>query len=364
MLKLTNRRSVSLDIVRIGAALWVLSFHWFTCSGCFYGFKETPSVLFVPSFFTSIAQWGFLGVDIFFILSGCLIAKSAIANQWWKFAGDRFIRLFPAYFFCGVLSLFLYPLATNNSVTVAKIFSLSGLQFWIGGPAILFSGWTLPVEISFYFLITCGIYLYSKKNGFGPKELRAFLSIWLFLYILANTIALQPLQNLLTPMYAPFFILGASLSLVTSKRDLLQNSITISISLILTLKNVLYRIEEHPTLNHKFLSSLLLVLFMCAVILYSQRPVKYEISSSRMYLIQTLSRMTYPIYLLHLEVGLTFVYLFLKLGLGSPGAFGAGFLVITAISAFIVLIFEPISKKLLRKHVLTGATIAKIDAEN
>lgn len=356
-----HRRSISLDLVRIGAALWVLCFHWFTCAGCFYGFKETPSVLFIPSFFTSIAQWGFLGVDIFFILSGCLIARSAIANRWWKFAGDRFIRLFPAYFFCGILSLFLYPLATNNSITVAKIFSLSGLQFWIGGPAILFSGWTLPVEISFYFLITCGIYLYSKKNGFGPKELRAFLSIWLFLYILANSIAFQPLQNLLTLMYAPFFILGASLSLVTSKRDLLRNSITISISLVLTLKNVLFRVEEHPSLPNKFAASILLVLFMCVMILYSQRPVRYKISSKNMFLIQTLSRMTYPIYLLHLEVGLAFVYFFMKLGLSSPSAFGAGFLAITVISCFIVLIFEPISKKLLRNHVLTGSIEAKID---
>jgi len=50
--------------------------------------------------------------------------------------------------------------------------------------------------------------------------------------------------------------------------------------------------------------------------------------------------MTYPIYLIYLEVGLTFIYLLLILVLSSMSIFPASFMTILIISYLIVKIIE------------------------
>ena len=349
-MNISKTRSVPLDIVRIFAAFWVLGFHWLTCSGCFYGLRTAPNMDWVPTMLYAPFEWGFLGVDIFFILSGSLIARSALNNEWFNFTRQRFLRLFPAYFLIGILSISLYPLATSSPLSVEKIFSLSGLQFWIGGPAIIAAGWTLPIEIAFYLLVTLSLYLYTKKKTFGTKELRDFLNIWLLLYVLSIWLNFEPLQKLVIPSYAPYFILGATLSLIKSKKDFFSNIFTFSISLVLTLKFVIQRVVTLPQLEHKFIMSFLLVVFMSGIIIYSNRPFTGSTESFSRKFITTLSRMTYPIYLIHLEVGLTFVYFYLTMGLPSQYAFLAALLTILAISYGVVQFFEPLFKRVFNKH--------------
>jgi len=350
-MKIDTTRSISLDFVRIFAAFWVLCIHWFACPDCFSALKQAPTLDWVPSILHSFSEWGFLGVDIFFILSGSLIAKSALENEWSNFAKQRFVRLFPAYFLVGLLSLVIYPFATNNVITADKIFSLSGLQFWIGGPPILVVGWTLGIEIAFYLLITFAVYLYSRKNSFGPKEIRNFLNIWLILYILSIAINFEPLQKLLIPNYAPYFILGAVLSLVKSKKDFLSSLFTISISMVLTLKFVFSRVVHFPQLHHKFIASVLLVISMTVLIIFSNRPATSSSTKILNKFIPTLSRMTYPIYLIHFEVGLSLVYFCIRFGLSSKDAFLVALSIIVVISFVVVQYFEPFCKKIFYKYV-------------
>lgn len=350
-MKIENSRSVALDIVRIFAAFWVLGFHWLTCPGCFYRFKEVPTMDWVSPIFYNFFQWGFLGVDIFFILSGSLIAKSAIENNWSNFTRQRFIRLFPAYFLVGMLSLFLYPIATNSTITLGKIFSLSGLQFWIGGPPVIAVGWTLRVEIAFYLLVAFALFVYNRKRNFGSIELRNFLNLWLFLHILFISLNFEPLNKLFIPGYAPYFILGATLSLVKTKRDFFSNIFTISVSMVLTLKFVFQRVDAYPLLSHKFISTVLLVFFMSGIIIYSNRLVASSPTNFFRKSIQTLSLMTYPIYLIHLEVGLALVYIYLTLGLPPQFSFLAALLTILVISFAVVRFYEPFCKKAFNKYV-------------
>ncbi len=94
---LKSKQFGGLDFLRTIAICWVFMFHY--SGGDFY------------IWFNKVVSFGWTGVDLFFVLSGYLIAqqlfKEACANNTVsikKFYVKRFLRIFPAYFFV----LFLY----------------------------------------------------------------------------------------------------------------------------------------------------------------------------------------------------------------------------------------------------------------
>ncbi|MCS4089982.1 peptidoglycan/LPS O-acetylase OafA/YrhL [Rhizobium sp. BK176] len=86
------KRLPVLDMLRFVAALGVLLYHFL-----YAGSKEGiyPGVPAVGLF-----SIGWLGVDVFFVISGLVIAISTEGRTGAEFARARFMRLFPAFFVC------------------------------------------------------------------------------------------------------------------------------------------------------------------------------------------------------------------------------------------------------------------------
>jgi peptidoglycan/LPS O-acetylase OafA/YrhL len=134
---------IGLDILRFAAAMLVVLFH--------YGlFKGGGATVF------KLAPWthfGWVGVQIFFVLSGFVIAFSARRAKAPGFLAARFIRLVPGVWVCAPISLaaaqILDPAATGPHVERF----LNSLFFNPMGPWIEISYWTLAIEIVFYALI-------------------------------------------------------------------------------------------------------------------------------------------------------------------------------------------------------------------
>ncbi len=102
MNKASYNRLSNLDILRGLAALAV----------CFFHFDRES--LFKGTFYPEIAKYGYLGVDVFFVISGFVIPLSLSASDFtlrgiWAFWAARFLRLYPAYWrFFGTISYSLY----------------------------------------------------------------------------------------------------------------------------------------------------------------------------------------------------------------------------------------------------------------
>jgi peptidoglycan/LPS O-acetylase OafA/YrhL len=129
---------------------------------------------------------GFVGVDIFFVISGFLITqliRKEIASGRFSFANfykRRVRRLFPAMFFTIALSLVaasvLFPperLAEFGASVIATILSGSNIQFWtlvsyFDTPALqkpLLHTWSLGVEEQFYLVWPLLLWLALKNVG-------------------------------------------------------------------------------------------------------------------------------------------------------------------------------------------------------
>src|SRR6185295_17219947 len=55
---------------------------------------------------TPVAKYGFLGVPVFFVISGFVIAYSAEGRTATGFAIARFARIYPGFLFCMTLTFF------------------------------------------------------------------------------------------------------------------------------------------------------------------------------------------------------------------------------------------------------------------
>jgi exopolysaccharide production protein ExoZ len=101
-------------------------------------------------FATTLAQYGWSGVDLFFVISGFVIAASARGLTWRQFVAKRCQRILPLYM--GFAVLVTAAAAVHGDLTWRR--GLATLALWpvtdtITDP-LVFGGWTLCFEALFY----------------------------------------------------------------------------------------------------------------------------------------------------------------------------------------------------------------------
>ena len=138
----TDKRLRLADALRIFAALWVLSFHLSYQIKLFFA---PPAV--VGTFFS----FGYMGVDLLFILSGFLIAyhhedRLRDAASYRRFLRDRLIRLYPLHGF-----ILLCMAAIVLSAQRLHIPVNTPADFTVGkfvAQIFLVSAWSFPAQMS------------------------------------------------------------------------------------------------------------------------------------------------------------------------------------------------------------------------
>ena len=120
-------------------------------------------------------NFGLFGVDIFFVLSGFVIALVLKNNSTAKqFAINRISRIVPIYW---ILTTFLFlliyiypPIVRKSTAETATIFLYLKSLFFIPyygiqevKPPLLRVGWTLNYEIFFYFITWTALVIFKKQ---------------------------------------------------------------------------------------------------------------------------------------------------------------------------------------------------------
>lgn len=138
-------RYAHLDSLRGLAAILVIWMHGSEAFVVKSTDKISNGVLFQTA---NTLHFGRIGVVIFFILSGYLIAASLHADHWKKtFPVKRFLRLYPAF----VFSIVAISLARNTLPGAGELLAnLTMLPTLFGSDQIMGLYWTLETEVLFY----------------------------------------------------------------------------------------------------------------------------------------------------------------------------------------------------------------------
>lgn len=129
-----GRQIIGLDLVRLGAASMVMLFHL----GNIGPLKAWT-------------WWGWVGVPIFFVLSGFVISYSAETASAGQFLRGRLLRLAPGIWICGTVTLAGWLIVGGDDMVVRRY--VDTITLWPWGPWIDGVYWTLPIEVAFYLFV-------------------------------------------------------------------------------------------------------------------------------------------------------------------------------------------------------------------
>jgi peptidoglycan/LPS O-acetylase OafA/YrhL len=297
-------RLAALDGLRLIAALAVAVFH-LSVSWRIDG--SSPPNHFLPDL-TQAAVYGFLGVELFFLISGFVIGMSS----WRRGLGDFFVsrvsRLYPAYWVCILITAAVVTIApVTGGVPVTGIpdlpqiaANMTMLQEPLGIPAVDTVYWTLFVELRFYLL-------FAALVAFGLTYRRTviFCAAWMIVAVIGPTLDSRIVNIIAIPEYAPYFIAGIAMFLIHKfGRSPLLFAI-VGFSWLVSVNRVADRVAgvnpgfEVPTWPGIAIVTLSYLVVLVIALGWTDRI--------RWSWLTTAGVLTYPFYLLHQRVGYSLI---------------------------------------------------------
>jgi len=280
-------RVVALDLIRFFAAISVVLYHY----------VSRPESAAFP-LFSEITKFGYLGVPLFFIISGYVIALSANNRTATQFAISRFVRLYPALWTGIIFTVLVTSLFTEDQYSALQLLANATLlNEYLGYNSIDGVYWTLVVELKFYacvyLLVTFGVF----------HQYRIWLSIWLGLTII-YAIFKQPffMGWFISPGYSSFFIAGVAFFLIQSNGKNIFNYTILILSLLVSSTNGYVQAEgflNNPSFAEKMTS--VATIWGFYLLLFFLSTGKIDLKNRNLFV--TLGALTYPLYLVHSNAG-------------------------------------------------------------
>lgn len=299
----TKPRFYELDILRFFAALSVVFFHYtFMTPMLFQSVQNYP-------YLEGIFKYGYLGVDLFFIISGFVILLSTANKNALGFSISRITRLFPAFWVAVTLTvILLWLFAIPKTVDISwyqYLINMTMVPEYFGVENIDTVYWTLQVEIKFYFWIFL-IMLFNKI-----EYIERFVFVWLIMAIFEIFHFIHGFTHqFLIPEWAPYFGAGALFYRIHQEGFNWQRGTMLALAYLLSLyyavEGANMRTEEYGT----FFSPVVVMFLTSIFFLFFTLIVAKKTVGVKRSWYTVLGVITYPLYLIHDAIGQLVFYYF------------------------------------------------------
>ncbi|MFF4866032.1 acyltransferase family protein [Streptomyces sp. NPDC002405] len=261
---------------------------------------DRPVSDIMPTVF-HFATYGWIGVEIFFVISGFVICMSCWGRTPRQFFVSRVIRLYPAYWFAIVFTtavLAALPGVWERLRPRDVLLNFTMLQSGSGVGNVDGVYWTLWAELRFYLL-----FLLVVVTGLTYRKVVVFCCVWGAAAMLAPVASFPLLDLLAVPDAAWYFIAGLALYLMHRfGQDLLLWGI-LAMSWLMGQRELGQRIDEVEHVSSWRGAVLLYTVFllvMIAIALGMTDRVRWR-------WLVTAGSLTYPLYLMHYAAGTTLI---------------------------------------------------------
>ena len=288
-----RERLRELDLLRFAAALAVVLYHFTGFGGA--GAWPAPSQDVFPEI-APVTRFGYLGVDLFFVISGFVILMSAWGRGPGEFGISRLVRLMPAYWVSVLLGAAVYAVfRMGHGVPGLIVPNLTMLQGGLGLRNVDAVYWTLWVELHFYVLaaVLAGI-------GITYRSCLVFMAAWMLGGVFADEADSKILQVMLVPTWSCYFIAGMALYMIHRFGPTLLLWGYVAASYLIALRWGAWRAENvFRGADETVVSAVITGIFALMILVATGR-----LSRLRWRGLTMLGALTYPLYLVHSQLAL------------------------------------------------------------
>lgn len=325
----TAQRLDLLDAARVVAVMGVLAYHYLfngIVNGKITSLRELGPL-------ADVARYGYLGVELFFMISGYVIFFSARESTAQRFAMARALRLYPAFWFAVLFTsgVAFFWGGAQTSVTASQVLAnLSMVAPLFGQPFVDGAYWTLVCELVFYTAVFAALFL-----GQGHR-LDALFTAWPFV-MLAATLGGAGSLPLMGGYYSYF---GAGALFAVVKRgggplSLAALVLCLGLSLHFSVGSLAAKqLMTGASFSPLVVGGVIVSFYLLFVVLHSDAGSALRLPFARFG-----GALTYPVYLIHAHVG----YMLLS-HLATPGstvgAYLATLALVLAVACFMHLAVE------------------------
>ncbi|GID32532.1 peptidoglycan/LPS O-acetylase OafA/YrhL [Paractinoplanes brasiliensis] len=298
-------RLPALDGLRLICALAVAGYH-FGDSWRLDGVR--PPAHFLPHG-APVLIYGFLGVEVFFLISGFVICMSAWGRTVRGFVASRIARLYPA-FWTGVLLtatvVTAVPLTAGVPVSGVPglreiLVNLTMLPEPLNTPLVDTVYWTLWIELRFYLVIACLV----ASGGLTDRRLRLLGTGWLIAALVLPAFPGAPLREVVMPDFAPYFIAGMTMFLLRRSPADWRSWALLGGCWLISLQRITVRaLDLKPGFEVPVWPALALITVAYAALLAVALGLTDRLDWRRL---TTAGALTYPFYLLHQRIGYSMI---------------------------------------------------------
>ena len=361
---------LGIDVLRFAAAAMVLFFHFcYVINVSPHGFigNASQQAVTFPEMIP-FSHFGWVGVQIFFVISGFVIAFSGEKATPFGFFTSRVVRLGPGAWICAPLSLLVtIVIGFSPAEEMYRGFRHS-MAFIPWGPWIDLAYWTLGIEIAFYATVL-GIICLGRFSLVRPLAMvlgAVSALFWLALSVADPASALglklaaardSRLVALLLVHHGVFFALGVFLWLELVKRPARANLVWIAALLVAGCVQI---VAHNGIGNAEFgvhNSALAPCVSWLAAMAFMVWSVKanaqwHRLPAAARGAIRTAGMMTFPLYLLHQVVGGAIMGALVLGGWNRWAALATSVALVLAASWLIARHLEPALQRLTKQALL------------
>jgi len=285
-----------LDLLRFIAALAVVFYH--------YTFVHTVSFSEIASYpvLGDIFKYGYMGVELFFMISGFVILMTTVNKSPVEFVISRISRLYPAFWVAlliTTLSIVFFVVDDSKEISLSRfLINLSMVPEYINIDSIDPVYWTLQVEIKFYFWMFVIVLMNKLAN------IESFLSVWILISILDAFQFTHGLSRLLfIPEWAPYFCAGALFFIVKTQGLSTKRVLLLFLAYLLSIHYAIVEGQLKASHFESDFSPIVVTILITALYLlfiwFINRNKDYQKSRNMLFL----GALTYPLYLIHNVLG-------------------------------------------------------------